>query len=80
MAPRKTKGEKQLEKYQAAMGAQPPKNKPVALSKVFDAPQDHWCKCGERASFGVGVSLLRGIEGEWFCYQHWPGRPDAKAA
>lgn len=32
---------------------------------------EHACEvCGGRASFGYGVSYLRGIEGRWRCFSH----------
>lgn len=32
---------------------------------------EHACEvCGSRASFGYGVSYLRGIEGRWRCFSH----------
>jgi len=38
------------------------------------APVDHpCCVCGDPfASFGVGVSFLRGIAGKWYCRAHRP--------
>ena len=34
---------------------------------------DHCAVCGAPASFGVGVSLLKGELGMWYCREHWPG-------
>lgn len=31
---------------------------------------EHYCRCGKWGSFGYGVSLLKGKEGEWFCREH----------
>lgn len=30
------------------------------------------CECGRPACFGEGVSLLKGIEGDWYCPKHAP--------
>jgi hypothetical protein len=39
-------------------------------------PVEHVCSvCLCEAHFGVGVALLFGREGTWFCYEHWPNRP-----
>jgi hypothetical protein len=35
-------------------------------------PFVHYCHCGKWGSFGHGVSLLRGVEGTWFCGEHRP--------
>lgn len=39
------------------------------------APADTYCEhpgCGAVATCGVGVFLLRGIPGRWYCVQHLP--------
>lgn len=45
---------------------------PKPKEKVSRAPiGEHACGvCGGRASFGYGVSYLRGIEGRWRCFSH----------
>lgn len=35
------------------------------------------CHCGKLAPFGVGVRLLEGKEGQWFCREHRPMRAGA---
>lgn len=35
----------------------------------------HYCHCGAEASFGYGVSLLRGQLGTWYCRDHRPAEP-----
>jgi hypothetical protein len=33
---------------------------------------EHHCWCGKWGSFGYGVNLRNGAEGNWFCRLHWP--------
>ncbi len=47
--------------------------KPAAPVKPKFEPHDFRCdECGKPASFGEGVSLLRGITGAWLCSRHAP--------
>ena len=44
---------------------------PVGDSRTAPGPESHTCdECGAPASFGEGVSLLKGIEGVWLCARH----------
>lgn len=47
---------------------QGPKPKFAGDSRTAPGPDPHeCCECGASACFGEGVSLLKGIEGTWFC-------------
>jgi hypothetical protein len=35
-------------------------------------PLLNYCPCGQRGSFGYGVSLIKGKTGMWFCFEHRP--------
>lgn len=53
--------------------------------KLVEAPMpepfpEHFCHCGKVGPFGTGVSLLKGIEGVWFCREHAPIFQQEKAA
>jgi hypothetical protein len=52
-----------------ASSGQPDQQHPPPLERF-----EHYCWCGKWGSFGYGVNLRNGAEGNWFCRLHRPGR------
>ncbi len=47
--------------------------------EIAEAMKDKRCEvCGARASFGLGVRLMSGRFGRWFCFEHRSGKAASK--